>query len=84
MLDIQDLLSCYEKEHEMLNQAKGLWTMAALVVGLCVGFSAAARTEAQEPVTPGAVECVRDSDCTGRCGEPGADVCESGRCTCTL
>ena len=66
----------------MLKKAKGLWTMAALVVGLGVGFTATAWAGAQEPATPGAVECVRDSDCAGRCGEPGADVCESGRCLC--
>ncbi|WP_257456083.1 hypothetical protein [Archangium lipolyticum] len=64
----------------MTKQAKGFWAIAALVVGLGMGFSAGAR---QEPATQqGAVECVRDSQCDARCDGPGSGACQSGRCYC--
>lgn len=66
----------------MMKQAKRLWAVVALGVGLGMGFSAGARPTAQEPASEGSVECVRNSDCDARCGEPGSGVCESGRCVC--
>jgi hypothetical protein len=65
----------------MTKQAKGLWAIAALVVGLGMGFSAGALQ--QEPATQqGAVECVRDDQCDARCDGPGSGACQWGRCYC--
>lgn len=66
----------------MKKQAKRLWMVAALGMGLGMGFSAGAWPAAPAPTAPSAVECVRHSDCDARCGEPGSGVCESGRCVC--
>jgi hypothetical protein len=66
----------------MKKQAKALWTMTALVLGLGVGFTAGARPESEQPSTQGAVECTRDSDCDARCDGPGSGDCYVWTCYC--
>jgi hypothetical protein len=66
----------------MRMKAKGLWMMAALVLGMGMGFTAGAGPAAQEPSAESAVECLRDWECDARCGEVGSGACEFGRCYC--
>jgi hypothetical protein len=66
----------------MSKQAKGLWTMAALVLGLGVGFTAGASPESKEPPSDIIVECGRDSDCDAKCDGPGSGDCSSFKCYC--
>ncbi|EPX59883.1 hypothetical protein D187_002627 [Cystobacter fuscus DSM 2262] len=66
----------------MTKQLKGLWAVAALVVGVGTGFTAGAWAETPAPSSAGLVECARDSQCDAGCGAVGAGACHSGRCYC--
>ncbi|WP_434386508.1 hypothetical protein [Melittangium boletus] len=67
----------------MMKQAKGLWAVGALMLGLGMGFTAgASSTVAQAPEAPGIVECSKNSQCDARCGGTGNGACQMGRCYC--
>lgn len=65
-----------------MKNAKSILTMAALALGVGVGFTVAFTPAEAEA----AVECVRTSDCDSQkvCGAPDAVVCEMGRCRCFM
>jgi hypothetical protein len=66
-----------------MKKAKIIQTVAALAVGLGLGFGVAF-IPAQANAEQGAAECVRDYHCDSMkvCGEPDAVVCSFGRCVC--
>lgn len=63
-----------------MKNAKNILMMAALAMGVGVGFGVAFT-----PAEAQAAECVRDYHCDSMkvCGEPDAAVCSFGRCVCT-
>ncbi|XXF78080.1 hypothetical protein P2318_34305 [Myxococcaceae bacterium GXIMD 01537] len=64
-----------------MKKAKNLWTLAALAMGVGLGFGVAF-TPAPVQAWPGEVECVRNSDCDAKCGGAGAGVCSVWKCYC--
>ncbi|WP_224249348.1 hypothetical protein [Hyalangium gracile] len=66
-----------------MKKTKSILTMAALAVGMGLGFGVAF-TPAQADAQQGFAECVRDYHCDSIkvCGEPNAAVCSFGRCVC--
>ena len=68
-----------------MKKAKSVWTLAALVAGVGIGFGMTfSPATAQASATPSnMVECAYDYQCDAKCGGQGWGACLRGRCFCT-